>query len=193
MGGIVSPAKRKTKMKKLLIIAASVMLAVAGQAATVGWNISTGSTTYGNYAYQFFVIGQNETASIATITALLDAGSSTDSYAFGSGALGANGTALVLASASGKTLTAGTYDAFAVIFDSATPTAGESKYVVVSGATNLHKVIADTTATVSFATGNANSIVSNPANWQTYGVPEPTSGLLMLLGMAGLALRRKRA
>ena len=29
------------------------------------------------------------------------------------------------------------------------------------------------------------------AGW--YAVPEPTSGLLMLLGMAGLALRRKRA
>ena len=29
------------------------------------------------------------------------------------------------------------------------------------------------------------------AGW--YAVPEPTSGLLMLLGMAGLALKRKRA
>ena len=37
---------------------------------------------------------------------------------------------------------------------------------------------------------------ANGAGW--YGaasapVPEPTSGLLMLLGMAGLALKRKRA
>ena len=32
------------------------------------------------------------------------------------------------------------------------------------------------------------------AGWyQTAAVPEPTSGLLMLLGMAGLALRRRRA
>lgn len=32
------------------------------------------------------------------------------------------------------------------------------------------------------------------SDWQTMGaVPEPTSGLLMLLGMAGLALKRKRA
>ena len=29
--------------------------------------------------------------------------------------------------------------------------------------------------------------------WYTQSVPEPTSGLLMLLGMAGLALRRRRA
>lgn len=31
------------------------------------------------------------------------------------------------------------------------------------------------------------------ADWQSASVPEPTSGLLMLLGMAGLALRRRRA
>ena len=31
------------------------------------------------------------------------------------------------------------------------------------------------------------------ASWSSAAVPEPTSGLLMLLGMAGLALRRKRA
>ena len=30
-------------------------------------------------------------------------------------------------------------------------------------------------------------------NWTAVAAPEPTSGLLMLLGMAGLALRRRRA
>ncbi|MCR5413849.1 MAG: PEP-CTERM sorting domain-containing protein, partial [Kiritimatiellae bacterium] len=30
-------------------------------------------------------------------------------------------------------------------------------------------------------------------NFKTAAVPEPTSGLLMLLGVAGLALRRRRA
>lgn len=31
------------------------------------------------------------------------------------------------------------------------------------------------------------------SSWSSASVPEPTSGLLMLIGMAGLALRRKRA
>ena len=30
------------------------------------------------------------------------------------------------------------------------------------------------------------------SNWTAFSTPEPTSGLLMLLGMASLALRRKR-
>jgi hypothetical protein len=29
--------------------------------------------------------------------------------------------------------------------------------------------------------------------WQAVAVPEPTSGLLMLVGLAGLALRRRRS
>lgn len=39
---------------------------------------------------------------------------------------------------------------------------------------------------------NSNAIEAS--DWTTYSsVPEPTSGLLLLLGMAGLALKRKRA
>ncbi len=39
--------------------------------------------------------------------------------------------------------------------------------------------------------GTAANMLSSVGNWQS--VPEPTSGLLMLLGMAGLALRRRHA
>ena len=34
----------------------------------------------------------------------------------------------------------------------------------------------------------------DPSGWQTIGsAPEPTSGLLLLIGVAGLALKRRRA
>ena len=181
-------------MRKLMIFAACGILAATTHAAAVGWSLATGSTTYGSKAYQFFVIGQNGATSIETITALLDEGKSTDSYAFGSGQTGSTGGATVTPASSGKTLDAGTYESFFILFDSTTPTSGSSQYVVVSGAANLTKTIAATTANASFASGNASSIVNNADNWKSYGpVPEPTSGLLLLLGMAGLALKRKRA
>ena len=181
-------------MKKLLIIAACVMLGTVANAAAVGWTLATGSTTYGNDAYQFFVIGQKGAESIATITALLDAGSSTESYAFGSGKTAANGSASVTYGSSGKTLNAGTYETFFVLFDSSAPATGTAKYVVISGPATLTKEIGTSTASVTFTSGNVSSIVSNASNWKSYGAaPEPTSGLLMLLGVAGLALRRRRA
>lgn len=51
-------------------------------------------------------------------------------------------------------------------------------------------------ATINFTTGAGFDVAGqkwSAAGWQTQDVPEPTSGLLMLLGVAGLALRRKRA
>ena len=41
--------------------------------------------------------------------------------------------------------------------------------------------------------GDITFVAGEPSSWSTASVPEPTSGLLMLLGMAGLALRRRRA
>lgn len=183
-------------MKKLIVAIATVGVAAVVNAATVGWNIATGSTAYANDAYQFFVIGQNGADSIATVTALLDAGTSAEAYAFGTGSVAANGTGIVTAAASGKTLGAGDYTSFFVLYDSATPTAGTSKYIVVSGASTLEKTIGGSTAQVVFASGSVASTLGTASNWKSFGtssVPEPTSGLLMLLGMAGLALRRRRA
>ena len=53
---------------------------------------------------------------------------------------------------------------------------------------------AKTTYNAGTKRGSATGIIATVGNWQGPGdVPEPTSGLLMLLGMAGLALRRKHA
>ena len=41
--------------------------------------------------------------------------------------------------------------------------------------------------------GAATATTGGVRDWQAAAVPEPTSGLLMLVGLAGLALRRRRA
>ena len=181
-------------MKKMIMAVAIVCAAALVNAATVGWNLATGSSTYANDSYMIFIVGQNGVSSVDQIDALLGDGKDVSSYAFGNGAIGSTGTGSVSASASGKTLGAGSYTAFMALFDSATPVAGEAKYALISGASGFSKTVGATTASVSFVSGAQGTFLGNASNWNNFGsVPEPTSGLLLLLGMAGLALKRKHA
>ena len=61
-----------------MILAAGMMLAVSANAAAVGWTLA-GAGNFANDAYSLFVIGQNGVTDIATVTAVLDAGSAYDS------------------------------------------------------------------------------------------------------------------
>ena len=80
-------------------------------------------------------------------------------------------------------------DVVAVLFKDS-----DGKYSKLLNATTGDEI--DATYTISGITADNWSNYSSPwtftsSNYQT--IPEPTSGLLMLLGFAGLALRRRRA
>ena len=102
--------------------------------------------------------------------------------------------------ASGKTSIAGTSSyatgatAYGAILINYTGT-DEKNYVfgnVASIYIENGDVDVDVSSLGSYVFGDTNTMTT-AAGWYTATVPEPTSGLLMLLGMAGLALRRRRA
>ncbi len=78
--------------------------------------------------------------------------------------------------------------AYLVIFDNATVASSEHFYISEI----------DDSSSIGIQGQSANpafdlSSSATASNWIATAAPEPTSGLLLLLGMAGLALKRKRA
>lgn len=187
-------------MKKILVVAMVAFAAICSQAATVSWtltNVNQGGTGVSGAMYIF----TTETASRDAILALAGTGADAVSAAMADASITwkvANGTGSVGATSTDKVdiTTAGlngstSYNFFAVVFDTDTIT-DESNFFVTAlksqtmadAATANNKVIGwGSQATASAAEGA----------WNAVAVPEPTSGLLMLVGLAGLALRRRRA
>ena len=79
-------------------------------------------------------------------------------------------------------------NAYLVIFDNATVASSEHFYISeVDSSTSIG--IQGQSANPAFNLSSS----ATASNWTATAAPEPTSGLLLLLGMAGLALKRKRA
>ena len=180
-------------MKKLMILAAVVMAVVAANAAAVGWTIA-GGTNYKGGGYDVFIIGMNGVESASQIAGILATSgdvTSLDSYAFyKGGTVNNSGAATLAATASGVSITykeggsaaENTYQAFAILWDAEVENATYTSVVSTT--------LANNSTSKTFTFGNQ---ASNFAANSFSVAPEPTSGLLLLLGVAGLALRRKRA
>ena len=173
-------------MKKLIIAAVAAMFGIAVQAAQVNWSVNaiqppTGETVTAGWIVQIY------DSSVAFDYAKAAAEEITP---WASGATVAAGTAF---RAAGSTeLANGTSkNIYAVIYD-ATSIAAAQNYIVsdvitISAPANGAAVPAAFGSMV--ATTTANKFLN--ATWTA--APEPTSGLLLLLGVAGLALKRKHA
>ena len=196
-------------MKKLIIAVFAICAAVAAQAAAANWKATASNLYAGNATDKFTgtaYIFEAGTMSQAALFALFDAGT-----AIGTSTAGYAGSATIASGTMGQTnFTFGEQS-------TAETTQNYSFYFVVVNSDDIYfsnekPMAANGTATsknVGFGTQASASMFSNQAagegfhgagHWSTHAssgggepVPEPTSGLLILLGMAGLALKRKRA
>lgn len=184
-------------MKKLMILAAAIVASVAANAAAITWGsgtvyLSDGTTKAGKgavSAYLFLI----DSTTYDTFAA------NTTGKAMSDAVYAAYGSNLSSANATGSSTAKG-------VANLADPTVygnGDTAYAAIlyvegdnyMGNVGTYTLTSDLNYTVS---GMSTTIFGSETGttataWSTAAVPEPTSGLLMLLGMAGLALRRRRA
>ena len=181
-------------MKKLMIAAAIVCAAALSQAATVGWGVS-GIKADG---------GADPTAGWKVLAFYTEVGAGSDAIVSAinnktAGSLAFDEQGITVSMHKGKwgpgdkavdaiTDTSKNKDFYFVIFNS-DDVATATKYAMVSAPNKEYSSVDGKYA----PTGDFSTLPT----WNDIGspepTPEPTSGLLLLIGVAGLALRRKQA
>ncbi|MBO5643447.1 MAG: PEP-CTERM sorting domain-containing protein [Kiritimatiellae bacterium] len=178
-------------MKKLMIAAFVMVLGIAANAASVTWGMSSPQSSPNATATSGWALYVLDASTYETFAAL--DGDKVAAYvvanAVASGATTASRFGVDAAVKGGNYSGGDIVNSYMVIFDATT--AATAKYYAYTEA-------ASTTINAAGADGNINfgsfaDATASTGGWQSTDVPEPTSGLLLLLGVAGLALKRKRA
>ena len=189
-------------MKKLMIIVAVACAALASQAASFNWKTGAANQVYVMNTTDKLVSGTAYLFDTGVVTQqmVIDAFSAGTDISSLSGLDNSSVSAGVVAAKTGSGMfdwgdpgdTLNAY--FAVLAN-----VGGQDYLYLS-TTAQGGALESGFTTIQFKEKETSQLAAmgasagyQGAGWYTAAVPEPTSGLLLLLGMAGLALKRKQA
>lgn len=168
-------------MKKILFIVAILAVGFSAQAAAISWKFNTNANTWNGYTvYAVSSVASSYESVDAVKSSLLSSGS----YATitGTRSYVASGSAENSSWTDGQSISY-----YYVIVDK------DEKNFWTSGAQTANAATTGTPTASVFSAADGAALLSTAGTAFAGGpVPEPTSGLLMLIGVAGLALRRRR-
>ena len=188
-------------MKKMIVAAVAITLAVVANASSAYWtcsNVFLGNETDKCGGLAYFVV--TDTITSSALQALGASGSDAIVTALGSSYNFEPASAGSYVKTAANAVSVGSlgladetsYTGYLVIFDGST--VADSTKFYTTQEMDFTTLSGENAVQIKFGSQKNDSVVAG--NWTAIAsasVPEPTSGLLMLVGLAGLALRRRRA